>query len=114
MAKPRYPRRKTIAILSGKGGSGKTMMSATMANILSLHTEGLLLVDFDFTTAGLSYYLGIDVVAQKREGISNLIVSPSGKRITMNRLVTQVFTDSISYNFLGIGNHRDFLTKNKA
>ncbi len=67
---------RSIAIVSGKGGSGKTMVSASIAQIFS-STLGrkVTLVDADLGTAGLSYYLGLKLVRSIRPGLADLLGS---------------------------------------
>ncbi|WP_305418184.1 nucleotide-binding protein [Photobacterium leiognathi] len=65
---------KTIAIVSGKGGSGKTMLTATIAKILDISGSSVLLIDADFGTAGLTYYLGLNEVNNISVGLANLIL----------------------------------------
>lgn len=47
---------KVIALLSGKGGSGKSTVSISMAKIISDLQCSCLLVDFDLATNGASYF----------------------------------------------------------
>jgi cellulose biosynthesis protein BcsQ len=47
---------KAIAVLSGKGGSGKTSLSLCMANLLAASGIKTLLVDCDFSTNGATYF----------------------------------------------------------
>lgn len=63
-------RGRAIAILSGKGGSGKTMISATVANMLLDNNHNVILVDADIGTGGLSYYLGLKLVNNTRGGLA--------------------------------------------
>ena len=46
---------KTITLMSGKGGSGKTTLAITMADIFSRCGLKVLLVDCDFSTYGATY-----------------------------------------------------------
>lgn len=47
---------KKIAVLSGKGGSGKTSLSLCIANLLSTCEIKTLLIDCDFSTNGATYF----------------------------------------------------------
>lgn len=47
---------KTLALLSGKGGSGKTTMALSMATMLSKCGIKVLLVDCDLSTNGATYF----------------------------------------------------------
>jgi septum site-determining protein MinD len=64
---------RSIAVISGKGGSGKTMIAAVMTNILSELFPGVnvIVMDGDTGTAGLTYYLGLKLVSNIRVGLSN-------------------------------------------
>jgi flagellar biosynthesis protein FlhG len=68
--------RHVLAVLSGKGGSGKTTLATCLATIMAEHAEApVLLVDADFGTAGLTYYLGVNYVENSRIGLSSLLPS---------------------------------------
>ena len=47
---------KTIGLLSGKGGSGKTTLGLTMASLLAKSGNRTLLVDCDLSTNGATYF----------------------------------------------------------
>lgn len=47
---------KTVALLSGKGGSGKTTLSLSMASMLSSCGIKVLVVDCDLSTNGATYF----------------------------------------------------------
>lgn len=47
---------KLIALLSGKGGSGKTTLSLCMSNLLSCCDKKILFVDCDMSTNGATYF----------------------------------------------------------
>lgn len=47
---------RSIALLSGKGGSGKTTLALTLANMLSSCKLRVLLVDCDLVTNGATYF----------------------------------------------------------
>ena len=47
---------KTIALLSGKGGSGKTTLGLTMSSLLSKAGISTLLIDCDFSTNGATFF----------------------------------------------------------
>jgi len=98
---------KIIAVLSGKGGSGKTMIVAVMANILSERKQTVIIVDADTGTAGMTYYLGLRLVSNIRVGLSNVARHFMSKG--ENFLVTpflQSVRDSQGVMFFGIGDHR--------
>src|SRR5436305_4163571 len=70
------PPPRSIAVVSGKGGSGKTMIASVMAEIADAAGEQVILVDADTGTAGLSFYLGLELVANTAVGVSNLLTEP--------------------------------------
>jgi len=47
---------KSIAILSGKGGSGKTTLALSLSKLFSSIEKKVLLIDCDFSTHGASYF----------------------------------------------------------
>src|SRR5688572_12115014 len=69
---------ETLAVVSGKGGSGKTLVATAIAHGLALCEKKVLLVDTDTGTGGLSYYLGFSAYKQTREGLTEFIVEKSG------------------------------------
>ena len=48
----------TIAVCSGKGGAGKTVFSSALATMLTELGHTVLLVDADYSVAGLTYLTG--------------------------------------------------------
>jgi septum site-determining protein MinD len=66
---------RSVAIVSGKGGSGKTMVAATLG--LALAREGFrtLLVDADLGTGGLTYYLGFNSFERVGAGLTEFLIS---------------------------------------
>lgn len=46
----------TVAIISGKGGSGKTSVALALAQIVAILDRRVLLIDFDTNTHGASYF----------------------------------------------------------
>jgi septum site-determining protein MinD len=74
MSEPERSTKHILAILSGKGGSGKTMIAACLAAVMSENSIlPVLLVDADFGTAGLTYYFGVKYVENSRLGISSML-----------------------------------------
>ena len=53
-----------LAIVSGKGGPGKTVMAASFAYALKKSGKKVLVIDTDFRTRGMSYYLIGDLAEQ--------------------------------------------------
>ncbi len=62
---------KTISICSGKGGTGKTIISACLAYLLYKENKKILLIDGDLSVRGLSALLYLDSGSRKlTDGIS--------------------------------------------
>lgn len=64
---------KVVAIVSGKGGSGKTMLAVALAQGAALAGREVVLIDTDFATGGLSYYLTFREFNNARLGISDVL-----------------------------------------
>jgi septum site-determining protein MinD len=65
---------KTLAIVSGKGGSGKTLFATTLMLVLDQAGVRTILVDGDTGTGGLSYYLGLRYIRSIQVGLTELLV----------------------------------------
>lgn len=64
---------RSIAIVSGKGGSGKTLIAAAFGRALATSGRGpTVLVDADTGTSGLSLFLGISSVQTTAFGLADL------------------------------------------
>jgi septum site-determining protein MinD len=63
---------RTIAVVSGKGGSGKTMVAVSLAQALAALDYHILLIDADFGTGGLTYYLNFKLFSRARFGLADL------------------------------------------
>lgn len=102
-----FPR--SIAIVSGKGGSGKTMIAALMASIFSKNGILTTLVDGDIGTGGLTYYLGLKKVENISLGLSNVLFSNAKDESTLfieSKKWLQPVKKEDGFNFVGIGDHR--------
>jgi len=106
---------RTIAVVSGKGGSGKTMAAATLACLLANEGAEVILMDGDVGTAGLSYYLGLKYVRNTRRGFSSFALLAPGKPTAehldeLARALEPVELSTHSWHsgfqFLAIGDHR--------
>jgi septum site-determining protein MinD len=99
-------RGRVIAIVSGKGGSGKTMLAAEIAQILSAGDSGIpaTLMDIDLGTGGLSYYFGIKQVRNIKEGLIDLLFEkdPPSRPVVLSKLQS-VARESAEVKFLPIG-----------
>ncbi|MEZ9762345.1 ParA family protein [Vibrio splendidus] len=98
---------KTIAVVSGKGGSGKTMLTATMAKVLDESGFSVLLIDADFGTAGLTYYLGLNEVSNISVGLTNLFSNVEKTSLTYDKVIEPLSSYS-NTDFIGVGDHRRY------
>jgi len=79
MPRPRKAKKKTtiISFISGKGGVGKTALTASVGKLLALTGYKVLIVDSDLITHGMTFLLGFD---SKKTGLlevcKNFIDSP--------------------------------------
>lgn len=97
---------KTIAIVSGKGGSGKTMVAATMGRVLATNHMPTTLIDGDIATGGLTFYLGLKLVRNTSVGLSDAIYYTNGKLNTEEIRIQTVGATNSPLTFIGIGNHK--------
>lgn len=72
-AQSNRPRGKTLAVVSGKGGSGKTMVAVALAQGAAKVDSKVVLVDTDFATGGLTYYLTFREFGHGRFGLSEIL-----------------------------------------
>jgi septum site-determining protein MinD len=112
---------KVVALVSGKGGSGKTMLAAAITQVLSVREPRVLLADFDLGTGGLSYYLGLKSVSRIRPGLTEFILedmrnepdAPRRDLISMSHVSGLIKKlqgrFGINADFLPIGDHRRLL-----
>ena len=109
---------KSIALLSGKGGSGKTTLALSMATMLSNCGVKVLLVDCDLSTNGATYFYEEKLSAkkskitsfydmlynegrQKRKCVSineNYDFIPSVTQITKENTKTYSYVDGTKFN----------------
>lgn len=97
---------KSIAIVSGKGGSGKTMIAATLAKSLDYQGKKILLVDADFATGGLTYYMGLKTVENISTGLTNFI---KHEKTLDNSFISGKSQKMAGFEFsyfVGVGDHR--------
>jgi len=95
---------RSVAIVSGKGGSGKTMIAAVMAELFDSIGSSVILVDADTGTAGLSFYLGLEQVRNTSVGVSNLLTG--GTSETRIRDSLQPIRHLAHARFLSAGDRR--------
>jgi len=102
---------RAIALVSGKGGSGKTIVAAVMAKVLGLSDVAPLLVDADLGTAGLSFYLGLDLVANTTRGLSDAFRHDRNGALPSDAEITswiQLIKVPYPAYFLSAGDHRRY------
>jgi len=102
---------KAIAVVSGKGGSGKTMITAVLAQILDSSGKKVLVVDSDLATAGLTYYMGLKTVKNISTGLTNLVAEHEELNSTTISRITQKMEGFENSYFIGVGDHRRFYKK---
>ena len=66
----------TIAVCSGKGGAGKTVFSSALATMLAERGRKVLLVDADYSVAGLTYLTRMNESTRVRLTLKNLVPGP--------------------------------------
>ena len=100
---------ETIALLSGKGGSGKTSLALSIASLLSRLKIKVLLVDSDLSTNGATYFFE-SRLAQKNDAIDSffsVFIERSEK--TYSRIQADRISNTLSLNFVKINEYMDFM-----
>ncbi len=117
---------KIINIVSGKGGTGKSLISALLGRLLGQEGANVLLVDFDLYVRGLShmYYLFIKerrVISEKNKTISDLydisFFNPTGRTLAIKRFFEADLLPAVSeideqLRYLDMSSNNVTLTKN--
>lgn len=98
---------KVLAIVSGKGGSGKTMLTSTIASILDESGKSVLLIDADFGTAGLTYYLGLNEVSNISVGLTNIFSNKKSTSLDSEDIIENLNSYK-NTSFIGVGDHRRY------
>jgi len=88
---------RTIAIISGKGGVGKTIVTANLSAALMQFKKNVIALDADIKMSGLGLQLGMyyfpvtlsDVLMQKANIFEAVYIHPSGLRIIPASLCAQ-------------------------
>lgn len=70
---------KSVAVVSGKGGSGKTLLVTAMGVELAQSGYSVVLIDADLGTGGLTYYLGFSAFSGARQGVADILRLESPK-----------------------------------
>jgi septum site-determining protein MinD len=99
---------RTIAVLSGKGGSGKTMLVAVMAQMFSKKIGDVIVLDADTATAGMTYYLALKLLENIRVGLSNVARNEPEPDSYFEQIkgYLQPIRGFERAKFFGIGDHR--------
>lgn len=108
-----------VALVSGKGGSGKTTCATSMAAILAAANVRVLLVDFDLVTNGASYFFIEDLRRQGQLGLIESLGRDSAKqRLDMhpeyNSLIVEVQRPQLPRPFYFLASKSDFRSKDPA
>lgn len=101
------PRPRAIAIISGKGGSGKTMVAAVLARVLDRVGQDSVIVDADTATGGMTYYLGLKLVSNIAVGLADLVGVVDGNAdLELPPGAVQPVQGVERTRFFGVGDHR--------
>lgn len=83
-----------IAIVSGKGGSGKTLISISMTAWLAYIGFNVLLIDMDMYTSGATYFLDINITKPSDFNLGEYFSSNDVCEITATKLFAKVSAES--------------------
>ena len=108
MITPEDSLRHTIAIVSGKGGSGKTIIAAVMTQILDAAGESIILVDADTGTAGLTFYFGLELVDNTSAGLTDFFLMRKDRSSSRLLDIVRPIRGLKNARFLGAGDFRRF------
>lgn len=89
-------KRQIISFVSGKGGAGKSVILANLAVLLAKEGHRVLMVDCDFFTRGLTFYMIGDKPA--RTGILDYLKGD----VTSKHVVSRLETETKGYATLGL------------
>lgn len=112
---------RSIALVSGKGGSGKTLIAAALAKYIQEESsKNAVLIDTDLGTGGVTYYLGFKSFRKTGRGFSDLVIEDIGQKFNGSEVITELQEGYIPYStsepglfrFVSIGNHRAIFKNN--
>jgi septum site-determining protein MinD len=98
---------RSIAFVSGKGGSGKTVIASLFCGVLDHCGVPVLLIDADAGTGGLTYFMIVKIVRNVTVGLSDIIFKSSAESFAS--VVERAIQPMAGFHFarfLGIGDHR--------
>lgn len=102
----------SIAVSSGKGGSGKTIIAMTLARILGHCGFQTILVDADAATGGMSYFLRMRKTASSvlSAGLTEIAKAHYKGQPIVSEVVQAIkpVEGFRNLSFLGVGRHQDF------
>src|SRR5437016_12897223 len=67
-----------VAVVSGKGGSGKTLVATALMLAFAENKTRTLLIDGDLGTGGLTYYVGFHNISNISGGLTELLLENDG------------------------------------
>jgi septum site-determining protein MinD len=95
-----------IAVVSGKGGSGKTLVATALMLAFAENGTKTLLVDGDLGTGGLTYYVGFHNIANISGGLTELILKTAPPSSTEIISYIRPITTVPNGYLLPVGDHR--------
>jgi len=101
MVEPKKEDRKKVIAIAGKGGTGKTTLTAIMAKILSQNGYHILAVDAD-PPVSLAYALGAEPKKTVGEMRALMIEDPNEKRRIRDKHMAEVIRDELLIDAGGI------------
>lgn len=92
---------QVISFISGKGGSGKTSLSISMAELLSFIGFKVLVIDFDLVTSGATYFFMNLLADKKKRGILEILRDYSHyNKIQLSSIEVDIIQVSNDFYFL--------------
>lgn len=103
---------RSLAVVSGKGGSGKTLVVTALAQSLAYDGHSVLMVDVDLGTGGLTYYLGFSEFQRARDGIVELLSERANfSEVSVGAKIESLIENKWLTNvkLIPIGDHNDVI-----